>query len=124
MESSPVAALPLDPRRVRQVVANLMTNALRHTPAEGRVTVSVRSVPEAVELEVADTGSGMDEGAAARAFDRFWRSGEAAGAGLGLAIVRDLVRAHRGEVSLESAPGSGTTVRCRFPLDAGSAELP
>jgi two-component system OmpR family sensor kinase len=56
----------------------------------------------------------MDAASAARAFDRFWRSGNAAGAGLGLAIVRDLVRAHGGEVSLQSTPGAGTVVRCRF----------
>lgn len=118
VESTPVDAVQLDPRRLRQVVGNLVTNALRHTPAGGRVTVTVRSVAEEVELEVSDTGSGMAEASVARAFDRFWRSGDAAGAGLGLAIVRDLVRAHGGEVSLESAPGSGTTVRCRFPRDA------
>ncbi len=105
----------LDPLRIRQVVTNLVANALRHTPSGGQVTVVVRPVDAALELEVADTGSGMDAPSAARAFDRFWRSGEAAGAGLGLAIVRDLVQAHGGEVSLESAPGAGTVVRCRFP---------
>jgi two-component system sensor histidine kinase BaeS len=105
----------LDPLRIRQVVTNLVANALRHTPSGGQVTVVVRPVDAALELEVADTGSGMDAASAARAFDRFWRSGEAAGAGLGLAIVRDLVQAHGGEVSLESAPGAGTVVRCRFP---------
>jgi two-component system sensor histidine kinase BaeS len=107
--------LELDPLRIRQVVTNLVANALRHTPSGGQVTVVVRPVDAALELEVADTGSGMDAASAARAFDRFWRSGEAAGAGLGLAIVRDLVQAHGGEVSLESAPGAGTVVRCRFP---------
>ena len=106
----------LDPLRVRQVVSNLVSNALRHTPAGGRVGVRVSHEPDAVTLEVADTGTGMDSEAAARAFDRFWRSGDSAGAGLGLAIVRDLVVAHGGEVTLESAPGRGTTVRCRFPL--------
>ena len=111
-----VPALSLDGRRVRQVIGNLLSNAIRHTPHGGRVTLRVRRIGSAVELEVADTGAGMDADAAARAFDRFWRAGETAGAGLGLAIVRDLVRAHGGEVSLESAPGAGTVVRCRFPL--------
>jgi two-component system OmpR family sensor kinase len=64
----------------------------------------------------------MDASVAPRAFDRFWRSGENAGAGLGLAIVRDLVRAHGGDVRLESAPGAGTTVRCRLPLAPASPE--
>lgn len=116
VEPGTVAPLSLDPRRMRQVIGNLLSNALRHTPPGGSVTVRVRSTPDAVELDVADTGSGMDESVAAHAFDRLWRSGEDAGAGLGLAIVRDLVRAHGGDVSLETAPGAGTTVRCRLPV--------
>ncbi len=113
--ASNVPSLSLDPRRIRQVLANLVSNALRHTPPGGRVTVSVQTLPNALELGVSDTGAGMDREAVAHAFDRFWRSGDKAGAGLGLAIVRDLVRAHGGDVSLESNPGAGTTVRCRFP---------
>ncbi|MDQ2673852.1 MAG: HAMP domain-containing histidine kinase [Chloroflexota bacterium] len=108
--------MSLDPRRIRQVLGNLVSNALRHTPNGGRVTVSVQRRADAVELSVSDTGTGMDAATAARAFDRFWRSGDTAGAGLGLAIVRDLVRAHGGEVSLRSVPDSGTVVRCRFPF--------
>jgi signal transduction histidine kinase len=120
VEADSVPPVSVDPRRIRQVVGNLVSNALRHTPAGGRVSVGVRRSGTSVELEVADTGSGMDAESAARAFDRFWRSGDTAGAGLGLAIVRDLVRAHGGDVSLESAPGTGTTVRCNFPLDEPS----
>ena len=105
----------LFPPRIRQVLANLLSNALRHTPAGGQVTVSVQAEASAVELAVADSGSGMDPASAARAFDRFWRAGDAAGAGLGLAIVRDIMRAHGGDAVLESAPGAGTVVRCRFP---------
>jgi signal transduction histidine kinase len=108
--------LDLDPRRMRQVIGNLVSNALRHTPEGGQVTVAVRPGDDTVELVVTDTGSGMDAQSVERAFDRFWRSGDTAGAGLGLAIVRDLVRAHGGEVELESTPGSGTIVRCRFPV--------
>jgi signal transduction histidine kinase len=111
-EGPPVA---LDPLRMRQVISNLVSNALRHTPSGGSVGIRVSHAADAVSLEVTDTGTGMDAEAAARAFDRFWRSGDTAGAGLGLAIVRDLVRAHGGEVSLTSAPGQGTTVSCRFP---------
>jgi signal transduction histidine kinase len=118
--SEAVPSLSLDPRRMRQVIGNLLSNALRHTPRGGTVTVTVRTATDAVELDVADTGSGMDEAVAAHVFERFWRAGEDAGAGLGLAIVRDLVRAHGGEVSLRSEPGSGTTVRCRFALEPGS----
>jgi two-component system sensor histidine kinase BaeS len=115
-ELEEVPTVLLDGRRIRQIIGNLLSNALRHTPSGGRVTLRVRRIGGAVELEVEDTGPGMDADAAARAFDRFWRAGDSAGAGLGLAIVRDLVRAHGGDVALESAPGAGTVVRCRFPL--------
>ena len=115
VEVGQLPSLSLDARRVRQVIGNLLSNALRHTETGGRISVRVRRVGDHVELEVADTGAGMDSEAAERAFDRFWRSGDTAGAGLGLAIVRDLVRAHGGEATLESAPGAGTVVRCRFP---------
>ena len=108
--------LDVDPHRVRQVIGNLVSNALRHTPAGGEVTVRARREADAAVLEVVDTGVGMEAVGAEHAFDRFWRSGDAAGAGLGLAIVRDLVRAHGGEAELMSAPGAGTTVRCRFPV--------
>jgi signal transduction histidine kinase len=107
--------LELDPRRIRQVVANLVSNALRHTPRGGEVRVAARRTPSGAELEVRDTGSGMGAEAAAHAFDRFWRAGESSGAGLGLAIVRDLVVAHGGDVQLVSAPGEGTSVRISFP---------
>lgn len=111
--------ISVDPLRVRQVLGNLVTNALRHTPRGGLVTVRVDGDGDAVTLEVADTGTGMDAASAERAFDRFWRAGDAAGAGLGLAIVRDLVRAHDGDAVLESEPGRGTTVRCSFPRSRG-----
>ena len=115
VDAADVPTLSLDPRRVRQVFANVLSNALRHTPADGRIEVVVKSGADAVEVTVRDTGRGMDAEAAAHAFDRFWRSSDSSGAGLGLAIVRDLVEAHGGTVTLESRPGAGTAVRCRFP---------
>jgi signal transduction histidine kinase len=107
--------MEVDPRRIHQVIANLVSNALRHTPEGGRVTVSVQVEPDAVTLAVADTGSGMTADAAAHAFDRFWRTGESSGSGLGLAIARDLVTAHAGTIELQSELGRGTTVTVRIP---------
>jgi two-component system sensor histidine kinase BaeS len=107
--------IEVDGRRIRQVISNLVANALRHTPRGGRVTVSGAASDAAVRIEVADTGVGMSQEAVEHAFERFWRSGEWAGAGLGLAIVRDLVTAHGGRVSIASQPGQGTTVSLELP---------
>lgn len=106
--------LEVDPLRVRQVITNLVANALRHTPSGGRIAVSVAPDGDGQVLSVTDTGSGMDAESASHAFDRFWRSSDSSGAGLGLAIARDLMRAHGGEVELDSSIGVGTTVVCRF----------
>jgi two-component system, OmpR family, sensor histidine kinase BaeS len=107
--------LEVDGRRIRQVISNLLANALRHTPHGGRVTVTARAAEAGIRLEVADTGVGMSVEAVEHAFERFWRAGESAGAGLGLAIVRDLVTAHGGTVSIDSQPGKGTTVSVVLP---------
>ena len=105
--------LELDPLRMRQVITNLVANALRHTPSGGTVRVSVVADDgDRQVLSVSDTGPGMDADAAAHAFDRFWRTADSPGAGLGLAIVRDLVTAHGGNVDLQTRVGQGTTVRC------------
>lgn len=110
--------LELDPLRVRQVIGNLVSNALRHTPRGGRVAVSVTNAEGGQLLTVLDTGTGMEPADVSRAFDRFWRSADSPGAGLGLAIVRDLVASHGGEVEIRSVPGGGTTVLCHFPHPA------
>jgi len=105
----------VDARRVRQVIANLATNALRHTPKGGRINVALNRDGNGFRLAVTDTGSGMSPDAVEHAFERFWREGESAGAGLGLAIVRDLVVAHGGSVEIQSEMGRGTAVTCIFP---------
>jgi signal transduction histidine kinase len=110
-----VSEQEIDARRVRQVISNLITNALRHTPNAGRVTVAVKREGEGFGLAISDTGRGMSPDAVEHAFERFWREGESAGAGLGLAIVRDLVVAHGGSVSIQSEVGKGTVVSCSFP---------
>jgi signal transduction histidine kinase len=109
-----------DPERVGQVLRNLLSNALHHTPPEGHIGVCARSVPEGVEVAVADTGTGIPPEQAPYVFERFYRADPSrdratGGAGLGLAIVKQLVEAHGGRVWLESEPGHGTTVHFTLP---------
>ena len=114
-------ALPLfeiDPGRIREVVANLLTNALRHTPRGGTVTVALgRHGRHHVRVEVRDTGPGIPRERLERIFDRFTKSPESRGSGLGLAIARNLITAHGGEMSAESPPGGGATIRFTLPVD-------
>jgi two-component system sensor histidine kinase BaeS len=113
-------ALPLvdfDPVRIRSVLANLVANAIRHTPRGGAVTIgAVDGPPGNITFTVADTGEGMPPELAARAFDRFAKGSNSAGSGLGLAIARDLVGAHGGTISLDSQPGRGTTISFTVPV--------
>jgi two-component system OmpR family sensor kinase len=115
-----------DEDRLRQVVGNLVGNALVHTPAGTPVAVRVHNGGGRAVVEVHDDGPGMAPDVAARAFERFSRadasrSRHAGGSGLGLAIVRAIVVAHGGEVALTSAPGAGTTVRVELPRPSVSA---
>ncbi|GAA0356177.1 HAMP domain-containing histidine kinase [Actinoallomurus spadix] len=113
-----------DELRLRQVIRNLLTNALQHTQAGTPVEVTVHSgrlgdAPAAV-LEVADQGQGMPREQAERVFERFYRADPArsrGGTGLGLAIVAGLVHAHGGTVEVETAPGKGATFLITLPLD-------
>ena len=110
-----------DSKRLEQVVVNLLANALRYTDAGGRASVTVRPEgPDAV-LEVRDTGIGIAEEDLPRLFERFWRgeksrSRATGGAGIGLSIVQELVRAHGGEITVQSAPGEGSAFRVTLPL--------
>jgi two-component system OmpR family sensor kinase len=118
-----------DEVRLRQVIGNLVGNALRHTPPGTPVEVVVRSgliesSPAAV-LEVVDRGPGMPAEQAERVFERFYRADPArgrGGTGLGLAIVAGLVEAHGGTVAVETAPGEGATFRVVLPLDPDAVE--
>ena len=109
------STLDLDPPRMREVIANLVTNALRHTPAGGSVELALTSIEGAVVVTVTDTGSGMASGDLEHVFDRFYRSADSPGSGLGLSIARDLVEAHGGTITAISEPGQGTTVRVVLP---------
>lgn len=119
VEASEEDEFTADPVRMRQIVGNLAANAVRHTPA-GRITLRGAVDGDWVEISVADTGSGISEEDLASVFDRFWRADQSrtrstGGAGLGLAIVRKLVEAHGGTVSVASTQGTGTTFTVRLP---------
>jgi CheY-like chemotaxis protein/two-component sensor histidine kinase len=113
--------LPLalaDAGRVRQIVANLLTNAHLYTPEDGRIHIGVEAERAWVQLVVADSGVGLSPADRDRVFERFYRAGggrAAPGTGLGLSIVKSLVEMHEGEIDVESQPGQGTTFRVRLP---------
>ncbi|MGW4102550.1 sensor histidine kinase [Streptomyces sp. NPDC004976] len=106
--------------RLRQVVGNLVSNAVRHTPSPGQVVVRARRESGALVVEVADSGTGIDPADLEHVFDRFWRADKSrsrhtGGSGLGLAIVRKLTEAHGGSVSATSTPGAGSVFTVRLP---------
>lgn len=112
--------LDADPVRMRQALGNLVSNALRHTPAGGTVTLTGRRDGDDIVLAVADTGTGIAPGDLPHVFDRFWRaeksrSRRTGGSGLGLPIVRHLVAAHGGTVGAASEPGTGSVFTLRMP---------
>ncbi|HET7676685.1 MAG TPA: HAMP domain-containing sensor histidine kinase [Candidatus Limnocylindrales bacterium] len=109
-----------DPQRLGQVLANLIGNAIKFTPAGGRVEVRLRPTEDGAELAVADTGVGIEPAELPHVFERFYRGSganelRATGSGLGLSIVRSIVEMHGGRVTIESAPGRGTTVHVLLP---------
>jgi two-component system OmpR family sensor kinase/two-component system sensor histidine kinase BaeS len=109
-----------DPLRVRQVTANLVSNALRHAPHAGHIVVSATALPAEVQVSVADDGPGIAQQDLARVFDRFWRGARprAQGSGLGLTIARELVRAHGGRIWAESELGKGSIFFFTLPRSA------
>jgi len=109
----------IDPVRIREVLANLVANGLRHTPAAGRVTISGAVDGAWLVLGVADTGPGIDPALVPHVFDRFVKGVDSRGSGLGLAIARGLVEAHGGTIAVDSPAGGGTTFRVSLPLATG-----
>ena len=107
--------IDLDPLRIREVLTNLLANALRHTGTGGAVTVSVINTEEGVEIGVMDTGEGMSAEELRRMFDRFHKGSASHGSGLGLTIAKGIVTAHGGEITASSQPGRGTTVAFTLP---------
>ncbi len=116
-----------DPARIEQILLILLDNALRHTPAGGRVDVTVSREGGTAAVAVSDTGEGIPPESQPFVFDRFYRgdaSREGRSAGLGLAIARGLAAAHHGSIALESAVGRGSTFTLRLPARPGPPPAP
>ncbi|WP_051271807.1 two-component system histidine kinase PnpS [Shimazuella kribbensis] len=112
----------MDTDCVRQILVNLLANAMNYTPVGGKVTVKVKQNKQHWLLQVMDTGIGIPESDQPRIFERFYRvdkarSRNSGGTGLGLAIVKHLVELQHGEIEVESAVGKGSIFTVRFPLD-------
>ena len=107
-----------DPGRLHQVITNLLTNALKFTPAGGRVTLSTRPTGGTCVLQVTDTGVGIPPGELPHIFERFWRGQQAAhvsGSGIGLSVAAELARAHGGRLTASSEPAHGTQMTLTLP---------
>lgn len=110
----------IDPQRIREVLTNLLSNALRYTPRGGMVHVRLTGAGSGAErtvtLSVQDSGAGIDPDVLPHVFDRFYKSSDSGGMGLGLSIAKYLVEAHRGKIWAESTVGTGTTISFTIPM--------
>ena len=113
-----VPLLEVDPVRIREVIGNLLANALRYTPAGATIEIAAALAPDpsAVRIAVTDSGPGIPSDVLPHVFERFVKSPESRGSGLGLAIARNLVVSHGGQIGVDSAPGRGTTVWFTLPV--------
>ena len=125
-DNSRGALLQADYDRLDQVLSNLVSNALRHTPAGGSIDLQATTEDDQVRITVRDTGSGIPAEDLPHVFDRFWKGDRArrrdgSGSGLGLAIARQLVRAHGGSIEVASPPGRGAVFTVQLPRASGVA---
>jgi signal transduction histidine kinase len=112
------ADLPMavvDPLRIGEVLVNLLSNALRHTPGGGSVTIAIAAEEDRQVIRVIDTGTGLAPEEAAKIFDRFYKGRTSHGSGLGLTIARNLIAAHGGDIRCDSRQGAGTTFTITIP---------
>jgi signal transduction histidine kinase len=107
----------VDPLRLREILMNLLSNALHHTSANGLISIELTATSDRVVVKVADTGTGVAAEDLPKIFDRFYKGSTSRGSGLGLAIARNLVTAHGGEIKADSQQGHGTTIT--FSLETG-----
>jgi signal transduction histidine kinase len=129
MPETPVR-MSVDLHRIRQVLLNLVTNAIKYTPAGGTVSLGLSEEAEAVTFTVRDTGIGIAPEDLPHIFDRFWRAdparsrtGERPGTGLGLAITKWIAEAHGGSITVQSRPGRGTVFTVRLPRHSAAPAL-
>ena len=113
----------LDPIRFSQVLTNILDNALRYTPEEGRVVMSTKQIENQIEITIQDNGEGVTPEEAAHLFDRFYRAdasrtrdSDAGGSGLGLAIAKSIIEMHKGKIWAESEKGKGLKVIIQLPF--------
>lgn len=116
-----IPPISVDPHRITQVFLNLLTNALRYTPPGGSVKVDITKKKEGLQIQVSDTGVGIPPEHLPHLFNRFYRTDESrtrnkGGMGLGLAIAREFVLAHHGNIEVESTPDQGTTFIVELPF--------
>lgn len=119
--SSTLPKVSADGNRLTQILINLLDNALRFTPKGGKVEISIRPKNDVVELTVSDTGIGIPEKHLPHIFERFYRADESrsrktGGTGIGLAIVKELVKTHGGEIRVESKESKGTKFNFTLPI--------
>ncbi|MCO6451937.1 MAG: sensor histidine kinase [Caldilineales bacterium] len=116
---SSLPVFDLDANRMAQAIGNLLSNAIKYTPEGGQVTVEAVNTAEEIRIQVADTGPGIQPEEQQRVFEPFYRSQQQKrfpqGLGVGLTLARDIVRAHGGELELQSTPGDGSTFAIRLP---------
>jgi two-component system, OmpR family, sensor kinase len=126
IESEPSVYVDADPDRIRQAIWNLVENALRYSPADGRIRIKLSSHEAYAVLDVEDSGLGVPVGHEHRIFERFYRADPSrarstGGTGLGLAIVKHVAESHGGCAELENRPGKGATFRVKLPLAESNA---
>ena len=122
-EAAPAAAVKGDARMLQRMIANLLDNAIRYTPAGGRVRVVIApSSDQGVRIDFSDTGIGISGDDQDRIFERFFRcdpSRTESGSGLGLSLARAVARAHGGDITVQSKPGKGSTFSAILPAKSG-----
>ncbi|MBI2759260.1 MAG: HAMP domain-containing protein [Chloroflexi bacterium] len=118
---SDLPEIEVEPERMKEVLGNIIDNALRYTPENGQITLSARRVADMIELRVQDSGPGVAPDELDRIFERFYRietsrARDTGGSGLGFAIAKSLVEKHNGRIWAESKPGEGLTILIRLPV--------